>query len=134
MVDSGKTVGYTCTVRRRGVESPISATFSLDDAKAAGLLSKPGPWQEYRTRMLQMRARAWALRAGFADVLRGVALAEESQDIVDITPTTPAAKAAKKTTAKAALDAFAEVGGPPEQGNAPPQETDGQSHETEAEF
>lgn len=70
----------TCTVKRRGEEAE-SRTFSLEDAKKAGLLGKPGPWAAYTKRMLQMRARAWALRDVFPDVLRGVHVAEEAQDI-----------------------------------------------------
>jgi len=82
-----------CTVKRFG-QSEIVRTFSREDAKQAGLLGKQGPWTQYPKRMLQNRARAWALRDGFADVLRGVAIAEEAQDQPaekDVTPsgTTP---------------------------------------------
>ncbi len=31
--------------------------------------------------MLQMRARAWAMRDGFADILRGMSVGEEAQDV-----------------------------------------------------
>ena len=55
--------------------------FSMQDAKQAGLTGKQGPWSQYPRRMLQMRARAFALRDVFADVLRGVHVAEEAQDI-----------------------------------------------------
>ena len=70
----------TCTVKRRG-EDPAERHFTMEDAKRAGLLGKPGPWSQYPKRMLQMRARAWALRDVFPDVLRGVSVAEEAQDI-----------------------------------------------------
>lgn len=70
----------TCTVKRKG-EKPVSRTFTLEDAKRAGLAGKQGPWQQYTRRMLQMRARAWALRDVFADVLRGVHMAEEAMDM-----------------------------------------------------
>lgn len=70
----------TCTVKRRG-EPAISRTFTREDAKLAGLLGKQGPWQQYPKRMLQMRARGWALRDAFADVLRGVHVGEEAQDL-----------------------------------------------------
>ena len=70
----------TCTVKRRG-EGATARTFTLDDAKKAGLLGKQGPWSQYPKRMLQMRARAWALRDVFPDVLRGVFIAEEAQDM-----------------------------------------------------
>lgn len=59
----------------------IERTFSVSDAKAAGLWKKAGPWSTYPKRMLQMRARAWALRDGAADILRGIRMAEEAQDI-----------------------------------------------------
>lgn len=70
----------TCTVKRRG-ETPTARTFSLEDAKKAGLSGKQGPWTQYPKRMMQMRARAWALRDVFPDVLRGVHVAEEAQDM-----------------------------------------------------
>lgn len=70
----------TCTVKRRG-EPPVVRSFSVEDAKRAGLYGKQGPWQQYPKRMLQMRARAWALRDVFPDVLRGIAIAEEAADM-----------------------------------------------------
>lgn len=69
-----------CTVKRRG-EPAVERAFTTEDAKRAGLLGKPGPWQQYPTRMLQLRARSWALRDVFPDVLRGVHIAEEAQDM-----------------------------------------------------
>lgn len=70
----------TCTVKRRG-EPEQSRTFTDDDAKAAGLLGKAGPWTQYKRRMRQMRARAFALRDVFPDVLRGLPVAEEVMDL-----------------------------------------------------
>lgn len=72
--------GATCTVERRG-EEPIARSFTIEDAKKAGLYGKQGPWQQYPKRMLQMRARGYALRDAFPDVLRGVYVAEEAQDM-----------------------------------------------------
>ncbi len=114
----GKVAGYRCAARRKGIPTPFVQVFSLEDAAAAGLLNKPGPWQEYRSRMLQMRARAWTLRAGFADVLRGLAIAEEAQDIVDVIPSPRPAPA--KKSARAALDAFAGTDGAPPPSASPP--------------
>lgn len=71
----------TCKVTRRGKPTPVVSTFSIADARAAGLLGKPGPWQQYTRRMLKMRARAFALRDAFPDVLSGIASAEEMQDV-----------------------------------------------------
>ena len=71
----------TCNVTRRGKPTPVVSTFSIADARAAGLLGKPGPWKQYTSRMLKMRARAFALRDAFPDVLSGIASAEEMQDV-----------------------------------------------------
>lgn len=84
-----------CTAKRKG-EPEYTYEFSVEDAKAAGLLGKPGPWTMYRDRMLQMRARGFALRDKFADVLKGIAMREEVQDyVVDVTPEKNKADSAK---------------------------------------
>lgn len=69
-----------CQVKRRG-EAEQVRTFSDADAKTAGLLGKEGPWRTNPKRMKQMRARAFALRDVFADVLKGIAIAEEAMDL-----------------------------------------------------
>lgn len=76
--DDGHTA--TCRVKRRGEPEEVR-TFGMDDAKTAGLLGKQGPWTQYPKRMRQMRARAFALRDVFPDVLRGMPVAEEVMDI-----------------------------------------------------
>lgn len=79
--DDGQTA--KCVAKRRG--TPVqSRTFSIEDAKLAGLANKAGPWTQYPKRMRQMRARAFALRDIFPDLLRGLHLAEESMDINEI--------------------------------------------------
>ena len=72
----------SCTVCRIGGK-PITRTFTMDEAKKAGLATKSGPWQQYPQRMLQMRARSFALRDGFSDYLRGIRSIEEERDIRD---------------------------------------------------
>jgi len=69
-----------CTAKRRN-EPEVTATFSVQDAKRAQLWGKQGPWTQYPMRMLAMRARAFALRNLYADVLRGMGSAEELRDI-----------------------------------------------------
>ena len=69
----------TCTIKRRG-EPEVMQSFSLEEAKRAGLTGKQGPWTQYPKRMLQMRARGFALRDAFPDALRGVVSAEEARD------------------------------------------------------
>lgn len=69
-----------CTAKRKGEPQPVARTFSVMDAKKANLWGKSGPWQQFPTRMLAMRARAFCLRDVFADVLGGMYLREELED------------------------------------------------------
>ncbi len=69
-----------CAITRRSWPTPIIRRFSMAMAEGAGLTQKDGPWQTYPRRMLMMRARSWALRDGFADVLRGLSIREEVED------------------------------------------------------
>jgi hypothetical protein len=71
-----------CIARRKG-RNPVIVRFSVEDAKRAGLWGKQGPWQAYPKRMLQMRARGFALRDAFPDVLKGLITTEEAQDYPD---------------------------------------------------
>lgn len=81
-----------CLVKRKGDPESKLGEFSVADAKKASLWGKSGPWSQYADRMLKMRARAFALRDGFSDVLRGLGIAEEVQDIhaAPASPTPPA--------------------------------------------
>jgi hypothetical protein len=71
----------TCSVKREGRSDPVTRSFSIEDAKRAGLWQKPGPWKDYPKRMLTMRARAFALRDAFPDVLAGLYLREEFEGV-----------------------------------------------------
>lgn len=84
--DDGQTA--TCTMKRVGRASPIVRTFSMEDAKLAGLQGKAGPWTQYTRRMRQMRARSIAMRDGFADVLKGLRIAEEVRDYAEFADAT----------------------------------------------
>jgi hypothetical protein len=79
-----------CVAKRKG-RTPVTVRFSVEDAKRAGLWAKQGPWSAYPKRMMQMRARGFALRDAFPDVLKGLITVEEAQDFPtqpekDITP------------------------------------------------
>lgn len=69
----------TCIVKRKG-EAQYETTFSMEDARRAKLAEKSGPWTQYPKRMLQMRARSFALRDVFPDVLKGIIVREEAED------------------------------------------------------
>lgn len=116
MVDGGAVIGYRCRAKRHGIPEHYEQEFTLEDAAKANLLTKDGPWQQYRKRMLQMRARAWVLRDGFADCLRGMHIAEEAMDMVDLNEapqkTTEQRQQNRPRTAGDALDAFAGGDGP----------------------
>jgi len=71
-----------CVAKRKG-RKPVTVKFSVEDAKRAGLWGKQGPWSAYPKRMMQMRARGFALRDAFPDVLKGMITAEEAQDYPD---------------------------------------------------
>jgi hypothetical protein len=94
-----KTMTATCTVKRRNRADVISK-FSKEDAILAGLwqgdrpkvkskdkagnfyeTANSSPWYKYPKRMLQMRARGFALRDAFPDALRGIITREEAIDM-----------------------------------------------------
>lgn len=84
-----------CVAKRKGKKSK-SYSFSVDDAKKAGLWGKTSstgklmPWSAYPKVMLLRRARAMMIKTDFADVLSGASIAEydfnEAPDLRDVTP------------------------------------------------
>lgn len=82
----------SCKVKRKN-EPEVTRVFTWLEAQSAGLdkgyENKPkATWKNYRKRMLQMRARSWALKDVFADVLMGIAIKEYDGffDEKDVTP------------------------------------------------
>ena len=89
-----------CSVKRRGDTQAKEVGFSVADAKRADLwdtrtkiktqnggeMANPAPWYCYPFRMLQFRARSFALRDKFGDALRGMKMAEDLQGgtIIDV--------------------------------------------------
>ena len=69
-----------CQILRKGSRHPVQATFSWADAQRAGLAGKSGPWSQYPQRMMQMRARGFAIRDAFPDILSGIITREEAED------------------------------------------------------
>jgi hypothetical protein len=105
MEDSDDELTAVCTTVRKHRDGRTETTvrkFSLKAAKRANLTSKDGPWQAYPARMMQMRARAWTLRDGWADVLCGLAIKEEVEDYIE-TAATPVAIEHKTAAATEAL-------------------------------
>lgn len=75
--------GYRVMMWRKGQESAYVGEFAVRDAKRAGLWMnhKKQPWIKYPIDMLFNRARAKAMRMGFADALHGMSIVEEARDV-----------------------------------------------------
>ncbi len=109
-----------CQMWRKGQDTPYEGRFSMGQAKRAKLWGKIGPWMTYPQRMLMWRARAFAMRDGFADCLSGLSIAEEVQDIpaapekTDLAfleaPDEPTATEAAAVSMQADLDACEDLG------------------------
>ena len=69
----------TCAIKRKKQPEQVR-TFSQADATLAGIWGR-NTWKQYPKRMLQMRARSFAVRDVFPDALKGTAVYE---DIIDL--------------------------------------------------
>jgi hypothetical protein len=86
-----KTSAAECVInaRRNSVDAFSTFSFTIEDAKAAKLMSKT-PWQNYPAAMLRARCISAVARAVFPDAILGSYTAEElggdpsSDDIIDI--------------------------------------------------
>src|SRR4029077_21105967 len=79
--------------RRQGTDRVGRVTWTLDDAKRAGICGQHN-WRSYPAEMLRARASAALARAMFADVTLGIPATEELDDEPDngapaIPPTPP---------------------------------------------
>jgi hypothetical protein len=72
-----------CKITRPGNPDPCERTFSIENAKTAGLWGKSGPWTQYPERQMAWRAFWFAARDIAADVLKGLKGFEE---IIDYQP------------------------------------------------
>lgn len=101
-------------VKRKGDSEPVIREFSWADAMKAGSSNKE-TYKQHPKRMLTYRARAYALRDVFPDVLKG--LTHTYEEMIDVTPQAPAATPAPTTqnmsdllAAEAAGEAHKEAG------------------------
>lgn len=85
MEGEGDAMVAYCETKRVGQPKTIKRSFSVDDAKKAGLWGN-NTWAKYPKRMLQMRPRGFALRDAYPDVLNGLQLAEEMIDAQYVAP------------------------------------------------
>lgn len=82
-----KTETAFCEARRKG-HTPLIRSFSYAQAQQAKLIKPNSPWVSYKERMLQHRARGFALRDAYADSLCGMIDDTEANDypVKDVTP------------------------------------------------
>lgn len=90
-----------CTVagRRHGSEHTHEATFTMEDAKRAGLANRPN-WRAYPQAMLYARASSALVRRAFPDVLGGITVTREELDGADVAPTGAAPELAPVATTR----------------------------------
>lgn len=97
----------TVKIKRRGMPEHVE-TFSWKDAERAKLAPKD-TYQGYPQRMCGWRAKSWAIRSEFADLLKGCAVREEMDYVVEVEaqPVTQPQRASETS----ALDKLLEGGG-----------------------
>jgi hypothetical protein len=71
--------GATVEVLRKGWDEPSRYSFTLEDAKTAGLTGNP-TWRKFPADMCKARAIARAARAAFPDAILGVYVSGELDD------------------------------------------------------
>jgi hypothetical protein len=70
----------TWETRRRGDAQPRQFTFTIDDARRAGLTQREH-WRAYPKRMLAARAKKYLAQDTYPDVIGGLLSAEEALDL-----------------------------------------------------
>lgn len=128
-----------CEVKRRGDAEAIKRSFSWKDAQQANLAGKD-TYKGHPKRMCAYRARAYALRDTFPDVLKG--LTHTYEEMIDVTPARPeqtgatqsmADLLAEETAAAGAKDVATEtVAEPVNEDAAVPADTDTALHAEDA--
>ncbi len=85
-VESGNVEDFSfkvdCTMKRKGMPD-ITRSYSLSDAKKAGLLTKE-PWIKHPKQMCHRRARSYCGKDQFADAIMGLLPEDEVMDITVI--------------------------------------------------
>jgi hypothetical protein len=88
---------FTFTVKRKG-RPEKTGIWTWAESKRAGFddpKTKDGkpdiwtPWVRFTRRMMQWKARTFVLRDEFGDILRGMNIAEDLHDVIDLDQTAP---------------------------------------------
>jgi hypothetical protein len=80
--DSPESVTYE--TKRRGAPAPQVCTWTMEDARAAGLTGEN--WKKYPRAMLKARCKAMLARDAYPDVLAGCYEPDEAREFVDRGP------------------------------------------------
>lgn len=78
-VGEGDELECKLTLKRKGRKAEVYS-FSVKEAKAAGIYERSSVWKSYPKRMCYYRALGFGLRDEFADILKGIKTVEELQD------------------------------------------------------
>jgi hypothetical protein len=100
----GDSLMCTVTLQRRGREAQ-SYSFSVEEARAAGIFERSAPWRSYPKRMTYYRALGFGLRDEFSDILKGIKTVEELQDYPDA-PQSPDIRPIEKKKAEPESNPF----------------------------
>jgi hypothetical protein len=98
--DESNSALCTMSGRRRGTDYWQTVTYSIDDARQAGLMTNQQYTKNPR-RMLRARATSELCELMFADVVRGMPSLEELEELDDDTPPGTAAPAVKARVQRA---------------------------------
>lgn len=71
----------TWETRRKGESKPRRSTFTMEDARLAGLVRPGSGWAKFPQRMLKARAKAFLVRDVYPDLTLGLYTPEELQDV-----------------------------------------------------
>ena len=110
----------TVRIKRKGKPEHIE-TFSMADAQKAGLAGKQ-TYKQFPKRMCTWRAKSWAIRAEFADTLKGLSFRDEMEDRGDPIDVTPRPVAMPRRSSEAIDDFLNARPGAEGQATAPPRQ------------
>lgn len=137
-----KTRTAICIVKRKDRKNSIKVTFSMEDAKRAGLLDENtkhhSPWKKYTDAMLMSKARR-AYKSAAPGALMGMPFAEDAMDmepvseVPDAVPVTPTADMGidEPAAGAGARQDADEAGSSPPEEEGPIVDADGYTTETE---
>ncbi len=66
--------------QRADSDEPVRMSFTIEEARIAGLTGKDGPWKQYPAAMLRARAKSILAREEYPEILAGFYSYEEADD------------------------------------------------------